>query len=457
MRDLALLAILGGLVPLILMRPWIGILAWFWVGLMVPHAHTWGFMRSFPIAVVIGLVTLIAVVLTKDRRPIPMSREMVILIVFALYTALTSAFAVLSGLAWDFWMQFMKILLITVVAPMLIFGQTRVLWLLLVITCSLAFYGLKGGVFAIATGGAHMVLGPRGSFLSGNTYIGLAMVMVLPLILVTARLFRESWVKWKMPLVNAYSTAIGYGFYGTFWLTALAILATYSRGAFLGILAVAPFIFIRMRHKWALVLSALVLVGVVGVTAPERLVDRWATIQTYEEDGSAMQRIQAWGVNWNMAMERPLVGMGFRNFYLSYDEWIQYANFEGTWNFTLSPHSIYFGVLGAHGFVGLAVFLLMLFFTMLTLNRIRRVARSRPGQIWLSEYAWALQVGLFGYMVAGAFLDVAYFNLMYIFVALAVILRRELEESSLPERSFAENQEPVGPLGPRFPDFIATK
>ena len=79
MRDLLLFGIVIGMVPFILKRPWLGILAWFWVGLMVPQSHTWGFMKTFPLAAVIGLTTMAALVVNKDRRPLPFTREMVLM------------------------------------------------------------------------------------------------------------------------------------------------------------------------------------------------------------------------------------------------------------------------------------------------------------------------------------------------------------------------------------------
>lgn len=468
MRDLLLFVIVIGLVPVILMRPWIGILAWFWSGLMAPHMMTWGFMKTFPIAVVFGGATLVGLVLTKDRRGMPLTREMMMMWVLVAYTGMTSYFAVYSD-AWGFWVHLQKILVITFITPILIYGQRRILLLLLVVTFSIGYHGLKGGIFSIRTGGSHMVLGPVGSYLEGNTYLGIAMIMVLPLILVSARLFYYQWTDFGSRTIRRFSKYIGIMSYGVFWMTALAILITYSRGALLGVLAIAPFMFIRMKRKGLMVALAIFAVTVVGVSAPDRLLARWQTIDNHEEDQSAMQRIQAWGVSWNMAKERPIRGMGFRFASMGYDWWIGYANFEGRWKHVLSPHSIYFSLLGQHGFGGLAVFLLLVGFTFMTLNRIRRTAQRETGQRWLAEYAWAMQLGLIGYLVAGTFLDVAYFSLFYAFVAVAIVMRRELEE----EPRASENNEtskdpataselktafepkrPLPTTGPRFPDFV---
>lgn len=447
MRDLVLLAIVTGLVPLILWRPWLGVLAWFWVGLMAPHGLTWGFMRTFPIATLIGGVTLLALLLARDRQSLPGSREMFMMFVLVGFTALTSFFAVLPSAAWSQWQHFMKILLMTFVTPMLIYGSRRVIWLLLVVTFSVAFFGIKGGVFAVMTGGAHMVLGPPGSFLSGNTYVGLALVMVLPMVLVSARFFSEGWGATGLRVVDSNRKLVGHFCYGAFWLTAIAILATYSRGAFIGLVAIAPFLFLRMQRKGLLVFLTFIAVAIMGIAPPERLAERWGTIKTYEEDTSAMQRIQAWGVNWNMAKESPLVGKGFRNVEMGYRWWVSYANFEGSWAHALSPHSLYFQWIGQHGFLGLAIFLLLVAFTFSTFGRIRRTAVQRTGQIWLAEFAWAIRVGLIGYLVAGAFLDVAYFNLLYAFVALAIIMKRELDQHPPDATANAARLHPVGSAG----------
>ena len=54
--------------------------------------------------------------------------------------------------------------------------------LIWVIAISIGFYGFKGGIFTLTSGGDNHVLGPEGSFIFGNTEIGLALIMALPLI-----------------------------------------------------------------------------------------------------------------------------------------------------------------------------------------------------------------------------------------------------------------------------------
>lgn len=425
LRDLLLLAVLVGSIPFILYRPAVGILMWYWVGLMNPHRLTWGVMYDFQLAMLVGGLTLFALVITRERQPLPVTREVGLILAMAVLFTVTSYTAWVPASAWSYWDQFMKILLVTLVTPLLIYGRKRVELLVVVVTLSLAFYGLKGGVFTLASGGNFHVLGPSRSFISGNTALGLAMLMVMPFLLVLSR----QVVQGRLACLpdSLWSRRLGWLGYATFWLTGLATVFTYSRGAALGLGAIAPFLFKKMRYKACLVAAGVLAVGVVGVTVPDKLIDRTQTIQTFQEDRSAMQRIQAWGVNWNIARERPLTGAGFDLVDAGTDRWIGYANFLGDWpdNRARSAHSNYFQVLGQHGFLGLALYLSLLGCVMFSLAQMAIKARRQPETVWIAEYAWAALVGLIGYAVAGAFLDMAYFTLYYAFIALTIVLRRE--------------------------------
>ena len=58
---------------------------------------------------------------------------------------------------------------------------------MLVIALSIGFYGVKGGIFTIVTGGVYRVQGPPGTFIAGNNEIGLAIAMTIPLLCYCAR------------------------------------------------------------------------------------------------------------------------------------------------------------------------------------------------------------------------------------------------------------------------------
>ncbi|WP_290637947.1 O-antigen ligase family protein, partial [Aquisalimonas sp.] len=200
------------------------------------------------------------------------------------------------------------------------------------------------------------------------------------------------------------------------------------------------------RYKVLLGTIVVFAVVVVGVTVPDQLVSRAQTIQTYEEDWSAMQRIQAWGVNWNVAKD-SFTGAGFQMVYMGSDRWLSYANFLGEWpNEARTAHSNYFQILGHHGFLGLALYVMLLVALFASLLRMSFAAARSKETVWISEYAWALMVGLIGYAVAGAFLDLAYFTLFYAFIALTIVLRREyfLSRASIAEKARQTARENAG-------------
>jgi putative inorganic carbon (HCO3(-)) transporter len=427
LRDALLTLIVFGALPACFMRPWIGVLVWVWLGLMNPHKLTWGFAQHMHFALLVGVATLAGLVLTRDRKSVPWNAEMMILVVLMLYFTLTSYFAWSPESAWQQWDKVSKIYLMTFVMSMLIFGKDRVRALLLVAALSIGFYGFKGGIFSILTGGVYRIWGPDQTFIGDNTAIGLAMVMVLPLLIFLAREEKQVWLRRLL--------------YVTAGLTTVAIPLTYSRGAMLGLAAVLPLVFLKSGKKFLIVLLLLPL-GYFGKEfVPRELFERTETIQTYEQDHSAMQRLQAWSVAWNIANDYPFTGAGF-NFEGAPDKsrWLNYAAPEYSliddpkFREARAAHSIWFQVLGQHGFVAFALFVAMLGLTMLHLQRLKSATQNDLDAKWIHNYASALQIGLIAYLVCGTFLSLAYFDLLYLYVAATALLQREWRTLALPEK-----------------------
>jgi probable O-glycosylation ligase (exosortase A-associated) len=238
------------------------------------------------------------------------------------------------------------------------------------------------------------------------------MVMGSPLLLVLAQQEVRVWFRRLL--------------YITFTLTVIAIPFTYSRGAMLGLMVVSPLLFMKWRSK---VLIAVLLIPVAFAAlayAPERLFLRAESIQNYEQDDSAMQRIAAWHLAWDIAVDRPLRGGGF-NYEGDASRWYAYLDpkYATVVKGAHVAHSIYFQVLGQHGFVALSLFMLVFFLTYRRLGQLKRRTSRIPELQWIGEYAWALRAGLVGYAITGAFLNLAYFDLYYLFICLTAMLWRE--------------------------------
>ena len=435
MRDYALTALILGLLPFCVWRPWIGILVWYWFGLLNPHRQTWNFAYSMPFAMWIGIATLAGVLFAKDRKPIPWNTSLVLVAILVAYYTFTTLFAWAPDDAWEQWVKVMKIVLMTFVATMFIYGKDRIYALMMTAALSIAFFGIKGFFFVLRSGGGERVQGPEGTFLDGNTFVGLAFVMIVPVLISMARAERRRWLRNIL-----YSIAA---------MTVVSTIFTYSRGAYLGLAAIVPLLFLRSKRKWLAVAILVPALIAAPYLLPESVFQRAETIETYEADTSANQRLQAWTVAWNLALDLPFTGAGFNFEYGNVnDKWLAYGSEKYEWalTHTSAAHSIYFQVLGQHGFVALGLFLSLLAATLFSLGRLSLRAASDPDLAWVSAYATGLQIGLVGYMVSGAFLSSAYFDLAFLYYALAAILWREVRSADEHSRIAREGRRPdTGP------------
>jgi probable O-glycosylation ligase (exosortase A-associated) len=415
LRDIVLTATIAGLLPFILFRPELGVLTWTWLSLMNPHRLTWDFAYRLPFAMVVGAATLASLLISKEPKRMPITPTTVVLILFILWMSLTTLFAMEPVAAWPEWKRMIKVQLMVFVTMMVMQSRERLHWLVWVIVLSLGFYGFKGGIFTVRTGGQSMVLGPDGSFIDMNTTTGLALVMTLPLMRYLQLNTENKWV--RRGLVVLMLT------------TAIAILGTQSRGALLAAIAMGGFLWLKSRYKMVTTIVMIVAIPVMLSMMPQTWWDRMATIQNYEQDGSALGRINAWHFAYNIAKERPIHGGGYNVF--TPELFQRYA--PDPLNFH-DAHSIYFEVLGEHGFVGLTLFLILMWLAWRTGSWIIKQAKTRKDVTWARDLASMTQVSIVGYAVGGAFLGLAYFdfyyNLISLLVLAQVIVKKQLEQNT---------------------------
>jgi probable O-glycosylation ligase (exosortase A-associated) len=406
MRDIAVTLAVFGSLPFILWRPWIGVLVFAWLGFMNPHRMAWGFSTTMPFAMIVAVTTLVGMLMSREPKKIPWTRESVVLLCFILWMTFTTFFAFFPALAWWQLEKVAKIQLMIFVAMILITTGHRLHLLVVTIALSLAFFGVKGGIFTIIHGGAHRVRGPPGTFIDGNNEIGLALSMTVPLLYYMVR--HTPWKMLRLALIAAMV------------LTAIAAIGTQSRGALLGVAGMGLFLWLKSRQK---IRMAFILAGsawAITQLMPEEWYERMRTIQTYEEDGSAQGRLAAWKMAINLASSR-LTGGGFETF--------QYAIFDiyGAESGRVhDAHSIYFEVLGEHGWVGLGLFLLLAVFTWFTASRVARDADKAEATKWLGDLCRMVQVSMVAYATAGAFLGLAYFDLYYSLVMIVIAAQQIL-------------------------------
>jgi putative inorganic carbon (hco3(-)) transporter len=410
-RDVVLTLIVFGSLPFCLMRPYIGVLVWTWISFMNPHRLTWSFAYDMPFALIIAIPTLLGLLVTKDRRNLPLTRETFLLGTFWLIVVLSTIFSMYPDEALPDLNRFSKILLMIFVTIMLVQDREKLRVLLIIAALSIGFYGLKGGLWTLKTGGAAgWVLGPERSFIGDNNGLALALNMTLPILFYVAREESHRWFRRIL--------------YTVFCFSILGVLLTYSRAGFVGLVVVG--LMLTARSKWKIFAASLAVIAVLaaGVFLTERWYDRMSSISEYEKDNSAMSRIYAWTVAWNIALQRPLLGGGSR--VVEHKElWERYAPaYYFLTRKAHSVHSIYFQALAEHGFTGLFVVLALIASTLLTLRRIRRDARRFAEHSWLINYSLMTEAAIFAFLATGAFQNLLYFDLFYFLIAVTVVLRQ---------------------------------
>jgi putative inorganic carbon (HCO3(-)) transporter len=419
-RDIAILVMLIGVIPMILRHPWIGIIAWVVVSVMNPHRMAYGFSYSLPVALLIVIATLLGMLFSKEPKHLPLNSLTVTLLLFVAWMSITFVFALYPDLAYPQWVKIIKIMFMVFVGMMLLNSRYHLHALLWAIVVSLAFYGIKGGIFTLSTGGAFRVYGPPESEVADNNAISFALVMMLPLMYYLSSSIqghREKLVRW--------------GWYASMVLSTFSILASHSRGAFLALGAMTIFLWLKSKKKLPLgIVIALAIPLLIGFM-PEEWSARMSTIQTYEEDASSMGRINTWWMAFNLAKDHPILGGGFQIY-----EPASFALWAPNPTDIHAAHSIYFAALGEHGYVGLSLFLTLLLLFWRSGSAVIRMSKRSSELTWAMNLAQMLQVSIIGYAVGGAFLSVLYFDVLYYIIMCMVLLRtiveKEVQATSLP-------------------------
>jgi O-antigen ligase len=95
----------------------------------------------------------------------------------------------------------------------------------------------------------------------------------------------------------------------------LSIVLTFTRGAWLACAAALFALSLQLRRIGWLVLGLVLLVGVVGVAPPEML-DRVASIASFQSERSSANRIHMWHYAVPLLLDKPLTGYGFFGFHV---------------------------------------------------------------------------------------------------------------------------------------------
>jgi probable O-glycosylation ligase (exosortase A-associated) len=419
-RDIILTLAFALALPLMVWRPPVGALSWALFGLMNPHRLTWGFAYALPFSQMIVGATLLGAILSREPKTPKGGAATVVLFLLVVYFAVTTLFALVPDSATPQLARVVKVQIGTFVALLLLYKREHVIAMMWVIAVSIGFYAVKGGLYTIATLGSGRVWGPVDTFIADNNAFALAAVMSIPVWAFLYTQYKErKWLRW------AILAAIV--------LSALSALGSQSRGALVAMAAMAAFLWVKSGRKFVTG-PVILLIGLALIAfMPESWMERMSTISEYQQDGSAIGRLETWKMLYHLASARPLLGGGFE----PYERWI-FEIYNPSYAGVHAAHSIYFQVLGEHGFVAFGLFLLFWALVWRMCSQVVRSAEHRAEDRWAYWLAQMTKVSLIAYLVGGAFLNLAYWDMPYfLFVAVAVtrwVLRQQPKTATDPAR-----------------------
>jgi putative inorganic carbon (hco3(-)) transporter len=420
MRGYAFLLVYLWSLTLILKTPFNGVLVWYGFSFGNFHTLIWDpSLATLPYAYGIAIVTGISWLFSRtEKKKLPVTSQVILTIFFSLWITITSLFAMApEEEVWFKWNFFQKVLLMCLIGFALTTTRERVNQLIWVVVLSIGFWGVKGAISFPLHGGGEGIHGPDGGITASNNEFGVALIMILPLL----------FYLWH----TAVDRRIRRGLMVMGFLITFATIFTYSRGALVGVCAMATVLWLRSPAKMSMGLAILVFGAAVYAFAPQSWFNRMQTIETYEDDSSATGRIVVWRASMRIAELHPIMGGGFS---VTHSADITNRMLAGTTIPRLSAgratHSIYFDVLSEHGWVGLALFLLIAMYAWRACTSLIRNSRDRPDLAWANVLGRMGQAVLVGYWTSGAFQSLAYFDeywcIVFIFEAARRVVAGEI-------------------------------
>ena len=224
-----------------------------------------------------------------------------------------------------------------------------------------------------------------------------------------------------------------------FVVTCSAVILTFSRGAFIALMAVLILSIVRrplrMRHYIIMLLVA----GISLFFLPKEYKDRVKTLgglvsggqSALHEDVAFQGRAAEMLVAVLIFADHPLLGIGVGNFRIRYPEYARQLGIAVTYELR-SAHSLFLEIAAERGIIGLSIYLAILYMMFQGL-RIARAKFNDAGMPQYSELTAAYAVAMIGFLTAAIFLHQAYPRFFWLMMAISLALpnvaQRELEVS----------------------------
>lgn len=431
MRDFFFLAILPFMLIPMFKRPFIALGMWIWTAMFFPNAWLYGMGASLRYNLIFTGIAIVGYLALRSKPKFQASSMFYLAILFFVWTSISTVLGIgNSDVMYDIWIRFAKVTLLFVFVVLIVEKKLHLDFFLWCVIFSIGFYGSLEALKFVASGGGHKIAGFAGHALGDRNELALAFVLTLP---ICGYLLGE---------YGKTSKYVRLGLLAVMGLLVTAIIGTQSRGGFIALLGLGAYFFVKSDNKVWLTIGVIFLIAALSGLVSDEWTSRMDTIQEAGEDASFMGRVVAWKLSFIMAIQNPLFGGGFKALEF-FPVWSNLSRDFFSYSFfytgeampsavrARAAHSIYFQVLGEHGFAGLAIYLSLLWAGFRTASRVAKKAAENVALTWISSVAKAFQLSLFAFCLGGAALNFAYFEMVFAILALVIVLDKRILPAEL--------------------------
>ena len=343
----------------------------------------------------------------------------------------TIFFAVAPVSAWEKWDWAFKTIMFSAFIPLVFRSKIQIEAFLAIYIFAAAVHIVPVGLKTIISGGGYGrelgVVGGNSLFSEGSTLAAVS----LTLIPITLYLRKHSQLlpRWKV---------VQLGYIALIVVMLAAAIGTYARTGLVGIVVLIAALWLRSDRKiLGAFVGAAVALGVMAFTSTAWN-ERISTITDYQSEDSAMGRILVWQWTLQFVATHP-AGGGFNSYLVNELRFPPNAyNPEGVVVRGKAFHSIYFEILGEHGWPGIILFAGLILTSLISLQVVVRRSRLMPELSACRDLAFALQVSLVVMLVCGLFIGVAFQPMLYYLFALSACVSHHAQRVQLQNAGMAE-------------------
>lgn len=369
------------------------------------------FLANVYLAKVSAILALISFFLSARNQSVSMTKPEKYVLVLAFLALCSIPFSSWRGGSLDYFIDiFSKVLIIFFLMSRVLVTERHVeIMIKLLVACNVFFAivalsNYAGGIYLKGT----RIGGPQGGIAHDPNDLALSLVTIFPLALYLATLATSRFKKAFYILCAV--------------LMVCGIVVSFSRGGFLA-LAVAGFVLLMhlpKRKIVRIVFIGLLALPLVIAVMPSTYFERLATIVDIEKDpdGSAGIRFDDMRDSLKAVLENPLLGAGLGMNTLG----LQEVRGRMYWG---GVHSAPLQIASELGLPALFVYIALMVVLLKELARLRAVPPGdAPLSDRLSSMAGYLQAALWGFIIAGIFLPVAYRWYFFYLAGMATALFR---------------------------------